>query len=60
MHISINDMQKMISVKSGMRDWKNNDSADVIYYFRIVYNVCTYQIFHRITIFILSFLQKIR
>lgn len=47
MHISINDMQKMISVKSGMRDWKNNDSADVIYYFRIVYTT-----FARIKFFI--------
>lgn len=31
--------KKMISVKSAMRDWKNNDSADVIYYFKILHNV---------------------
>lgn len=27
----------MISVKSAMRDWENNDSADVIYYFKILH-----------------------
>lgn len=43
-------MQKMISVKSGMRDWKNNDSADVIYYFRIVYTT-----FARIKFFIVFY-----